>query len=161
MITLLSCIVTTNNRNENDNDSVLAALFQEIGAFQSEVNNQTIIQALSQSLSNGSIAGQVGHLKIPTAIDESIKRLGQDIADAQVLGCETAEAKQLLLSAQVMFDVRTAMSGGDWEGVEGAIEQCEGLAVVKECMSEFNLIKDEVADRVAARHISEALASGK
>ena len=86
----------------------------EVEAARDEVNNRRACLLLGDALSTGMAEGRVGSLDTACVRAEAVE---EAVADVRHRGVKTAEARQLLHTAQVVRDLRRAVQAEDWAQV--------------------------------------------
>lgn len=132
----------------------------EFALAHEELDNRTILAALSSALSAGMSTGAVGHLNVSTI---ELTPLRDALALAKRLGADTPEAKQMVRTARVVLRLRTALLRGDYQMAHDALERVRKRRTVLAAvaMHEVRDAGDEVDNWLVTTGLTKALVAGR
>lgn len=130
----------------------LAIVAGELSFVQDELENRAALANLRTALTSGRPSGSVGSLDTTTV---STTVLADALALVNRMGVKTDLARQLLASAEMVMQVRTALLKGEWDELELLFDEVgkrEVLAATEgkdawaaaEARHELRLVENEV-----------------
>lgn len=130
---------------------------KELQLAQDELDNRAIIAQLSAALRVGGPAGAVGHIAA-AAIDTD--GLDEAIAYARTLGVKSAEASQIVATAQAVRKLRAVLKAGDFSGASEVLESLKGKMVAAVAADEVQLARLNVDNWYVIGQLTAALSAG-
>ena len=130
---------------------------KELQLAQDELDNRAIIAQLSAALRVGGPAGAVGHLAAG-AIDT--EGLDEAVAYARTLGVKSAEASQMVATAQVVRKLRAALKAGDFAGASEVLDGVRGKLLAAVAADEVQLARLNVDNWYVITQLTAAMSTG-
>ena len=130
---------------------------RELQLVQDELDNRSIISALTAALSAGGPMGTVGDLQLAGVDTEG---LDAAINYAKTLGCKTVEASQMVATAQLVRRLRQCLVAGDLSMARDMLDGVKGKVLAAAAADEMQLIKYEVDNWMVISGLTEAVATG-
>lgn len=143
-------------------------MVRELVLVEDELENRVALARLREALVSGRPTGRPGDMK---ANSVSTVALAGALMAVNKKGVKTDLAHQLLVSADMVMRVRTALLAGDWDKMEDLFEEvhrCEASAASQgrngwaadEAKDELRLVEAEMNNRAIVQLLTEALCSG-
>ena len=130
---------------------------RELQLVQDELDNRSILSALTAALSAGGPSGTVGDLAL-AGVDTA--GLDAAINYAKTLGCKTIEASQMVATAQLVRRLRQSLVAGDLALASEMLDGVKGKVLAAAAADEMQLIKYEVDNWMVISGLTDAVATG-
>jgi hypothetical protein len=116
-----------------------------------------VVSQLKLALQNGAVQGSVGNVQLD---DVDVDALETAIQYAIHTGCRTANAAQMLATAQFVQRLRQAMLSADMVAAREMLSLVKGKALSPVAAVEVQLVQQEVDNWVVVSELSAAVSSG-
>ena len=151
-----------------DSVSPLVVVSKEVSLIEDELENRVALSRLREALTSGNPTGVPGALKTDHV---STLTLAGALMAVNKKGVKTDLAHQLLVSADMIMRVRTALLAGDWDKMEvlfDEVRRCEASAgsqglgswAAAEAKDELALVEAEMNNRAIVQDLTHALCTG-
>ena len=116
---------TVRNILEETKEMVIAdAAMGEFMLAQDELDNQSLLEMLSEALEHGHATGAVGGIDLSSV---HVASLDKSIAFGLEHGAKTTEAQQLLAAAKLIRRLRSVLLSGNWDWVGGVLSDARAM----------------------------------
>ena len=129
----------------------------ELERVQDELDDRRIVGQLSEALRSGMATGEVGELDMSTV---DVKGLSAAITKCAEIGCKSSHAQQLMATAQFVRRLRTALSAGDFFGLEQVLWDIKERTTVPLVRDELRVAQEELNNHTIISELEAALSRG-
>jgi hypothetical protein len=130
---------------------------KELQLAQDELDNRAIVAQITAALRAGGVSGAVGHMD---AAAISVTALEEALSYAKTLGVKSAEAAQMVSTAQVIRRLRQALKGGSFAEAQEILESLKGKVLAAVAADEVQLARLNVDNWLVTSELTSAIVTG-